>query len=299
MSDLVIVYHSGPSPIGYTSNSKTDWKMVWHTTETNGMPGYNGGAYTPQLTGQLREYGSKTKVKRVLHQHYNFMTQAGKALVHTSGSGETNTDHAVQIELIATCDENNPNCLYVEDLTDDDFLWLSQVVDYVQSKVPVARRQLGTFKKFDASYGANNGVRFSVNYWDDSSGHCGHQNVPGNVHGDPGLLDLQRILDGSADMPMTPADAELFWNRRFVFDDSLNPGADGTPTHRDAQMDTYLTQTFAKATRAQQNTERILQICEQLLANSGGSNGSTDAQVEQAVRNVMGPLADLQKDLTP
>lgn len=55
---------------------------------------------------------------------------------------------------------------------------------------------------------------------------------------------------------LTPAEmstlVEMMWNRKGVFDDTVNLDADGNPTHREAQMETFVQQTFARAYKTQQ-----------------------------------------------
>jgi hypothetical protein len=105
---------------------------------------------------------------------------------------------------------------------------------------------------------------------------------------------------------LTPAEmdtlVEKFWNRVGVFDDAINPDASGAPTHREAQMETFVQQTFARAYRAQQVSEKIYSVVKDpspfaqavvaALPDNPGS-GVTQAEVEDAIRSVMGPLADL------
>ncbi|MGV9988595.1 hypothetical protein ACWDUY_32155, partial [Streptomyces olivaceus] len=53
------------------------------------------------------------------------------------------------------------------------------------------------FKPYPASYG-NSSVRMSNAKWSSFKGHCGHQHVAENAHGDPGLLPMAEILARAA-----------------------------------------------------------------------------------------------------
>ncbi len=52
-----------------------------------------------------------------------------------------------------------------------------------------------TWKAYPASYGSGNGVRMSFSQWNSFKGVCGHQHVSENLHGDPGALGFDRILE--------------------------------------------------------------------------------------------------------
>jgi len=51
------------------------------------------------------------------------------------------------------------------------------------------------------SYGTNNGVRLGWGAWAKYEGWLGHQHVPGNVHGDPGNIDISKLLAKAAPVP--------------------------------------------------------------------------------------------------
>jgi hypothetical protein len=51
-----------------------------------------------------------------------------------------------------------------------------------------------TFKAYPGSYGTSNGVRMTGSQWTNFTGHCGHQHVPENLHGDPGAFPIAAIL---------------------------------------------------------------------------------------------------------
>ena len=63
------------------------------------------------------------------------------------------------------------------------------------------------FLPYPASYGASP-ARFTPEEWNHFVGICGHQHVPENVHGDPGNIDIQRVLR-AADRILNPPTMRL------------------------------------------------------------------------------------------
>ncbi|MBQ1164036.1 hypothetical protein KBZ21_39205, partial [Streptomyces sp. A73] len=53
-----------------------------------------------------------------------------------------------------------------------------------------------TFKAYPSSYGATT-VRMSYSKWNNYRGHCGHQHLPENAHGDPGAFPMAAILNAA------------------------------------------------------------------------------------------------------
>src|SRR5690606_38294676 len=81
----------------YGSYTGGPFKRVVHTTETEGLPGYNGGSIAPHIT-----YNPKT---RVFYQHAGFNGSVG-ALRDMSGGVRTNRDGALQLEIICYSAKN-------------------------------------------------------------------------------------------------------------------------------------------------------------------------------------------------
>ena len=121
---------------------------------------------------------------------------ASRALRNASGGVQTNRDSAIQIEIVGTCDPRND----WGDQNVERFPWgyldgLAKLMRWIEANTGVKRQWIGPgIKSYPASYGANNGVRLSQSDWDNGSGWCGHQNVPENLHGDPGLIDIKYLL---------------------------------------------------------------------------------------------------------
>jgi hypothetical protein len=203
---------------GFAWQANCPTKIVWHTTEGFGLPSYPS-QYEPHFT-VVPAAGKGVAV----YQHIA-LTKAAYALKHT-GSAPTNGAHAIQIELAGTCDPHGPKGAYYWPEADDTVLralWLQVGKPLADAfHVPLAAP---TFRPYPASAGAN-GVRFTDSQWLAWSGHCGHQHIPGNDHGDPGAFPWDRLVqiaNGDDDMPLTDDDAAKV--AKAVF--NLNVGADG------------------------------------------------------------------------
>ena len=171
--------------------------IVWHSTETTSLPGYQGGAVAPNFTAVPDFHRQRI----VWHQHFDFDTSS-RALLNPPGGVQTNRRNATQIEIVGTCDPKMHQRLLKADRA---HLFTPELPDWVirdfgafsrwahdNHRVPL-RSDL-VWKPFDASFGGHNGVRMSGPTWNAFSGHCGHQHVPENDHGDPGAMPIAKIL---------------------------------------------------------------------------------------------------------
>ncbi|MFF9624294.1 hypothetical protein [Streptomyces griseosporeus] len=170
--------------------------IVWHTTEGTSLPDYGGGASAPNFTAKP-DFVAK---RFVWYQHFDFDVSA-RALVNAAGGVETNTLNVVQVEIVGTCDPathkkwgSTPH-LYTPELPDWAIRDLAAFAKWAHDNHGVPLTSAVTFKAYPGSYGTDNGVRMSASKWNDFTGHCGHQHVPENLHGDPGLLPMAAILD--------------------------------------------------------------------------------------------------------
>jgi hypothetical protein len=176
-------------------------KVVWHTTEGNGWPGYDGGMKAPHYTVRP-DFGSRTMLWR---QHFPDSVNA-RAMRNEPGGVQTNLDGALQVEIVGTCDETRSwpaDMLRSWDLDDwmVEGLAMFAAWAYRAHGVPLAApglwlaygndpRVLG---RVPASYG-DSPARMTGRTWDRFRGHCGHQHAPENVHGDPGRLPMQQMF---------------------------------------------------------------------------------------------------------
>ncbi|MEU5838766.1 LysM domain-containing protein [Streptomyces diacarni] len=176
---------------------------VLHTTEGWTVPSYGGGASAPNLTALPDIKGRWLR----WYQHFD-IDRSSRALVNRSGGVETNTLNALQVELVGTCDERHAKTwsgkragvdyLFWPDAPDWALAELGKFVRWCHDTHGIKMSSPLTWKPYNkgqrgGSYGAN-GVRLSGSQWLNFYGWCGHQHVPENVHGDPGDIDMARVL---------------------------------------------------------------------------------------------------------
>lgn len=175
---------NGQSGGSYTSGP---WKVVLHTTETSGLPGYENGAYAPHLT-----YSPLT---RAFYQHTSFLT-AARALKNEAGGVQTNRDSALQLEIICYSNKyiaDTYNRLWVGDLSDENLADIREFLEWAHEWFGVKLEWPG---KRALSYSEANapGFRMSGAEWDSFNGVCAHQHLPENVHWDTGALDWSKLI---------------------------------------------------------------------------------------------------------
>lgn len=176
-------------------------KLVLHTTECAGWPGYKGGAVAPNLTGW-----PNTSTRRIEWRQHFPMNMSSRALVHFQ-SQPTNGDHVVQVELIGTCVPSGPGIYWPKappwalQGVADFLVWLHN-----EWGVPIASSV--AWRDWDAP---GDHQRLSNAAYDDYRGVLGHQHVPQNDHRDPGSLDGSELIRlasaslGGKAMPTTAA----------------------------------------------------------------------------------------------
>lgn len=131
------------------------------------------------------------------------LDRSGYSLRNESGGVQTNTDGVLQVEIVMLAANARA-------LTHDELDWLGTDVvrplaDHAIS--PIDLTQTVPFIPYPASYGESD-VRMSQADWDAFNGVCGHMHVPENDHGDPGAIDIDRILTAARGDDLTMADIE-------------------------------------------------------------------------------------------
>lgn len=238
--------------------------VVWHTTEGTSLPGYSGGAEAPNFTAKP-DFAAK---RLVWYQHFDFDVSS-RALVNKSGGVETNTLNVCQVEIVGTCDPSThkkwgstPH-LYAPDLPDWAIRDLGAFAKWANANHGVPLTSGVTFKAYPSSYG-NSSVRMSTARWNSFTGHCGHQHVPENDHGDPGALPIAAILaaaKGGTTTPSTSGELDMdakavsaaVWDRDEI---PAPPSASTAKTNPTWKASSYLKETY----------ERQLDILKQLAA---------------------------------
>ncbi|MFD6416015.1 hypothetical protein [Streptomyces sp. NPDC060194] len=177
--------------------------VVWHSTEGRTVPTYGGGASAPTLTA-APDFAAK---RLVWYQHFDIDVSA-RALVNQPGGAETNTLNVIQVEVVGTCDPathkkwtSTPH-LYMPELPDWAIRDLAAFAKWANTQhgVPLTG---AAFRAYPASYGATS-VRMTAAKWAQFKGHCGHQHVPENDHGDPGAFPMPAILAAASAKPPAP-----------------------------------------------------------------------------------------------
>lgn len=171
-----------PATVGPLSWTGAQWKLVLHTTEGTSAEGAIG-AYRAALSWPHFTVDCQRRRKI---QHLELIS-AARSLLHPTGTVETNRANAVQIELVGFASDT-PNWAKV------DLQWFAtDVLAPIRAVCPfglVAAR----FVAYPASAGTGASQRFTDVDWINFSGICGHEHVPHNDHGDPGLIDTTTIL---------------------------------------------------------------------------------------------------------
>jgi hypothetical protein len=147
-------------------------KLLWHDTESSGLPSYSSGSF-PHFT--LDPESGK------VWQHIP-ANRAARALRNPDGGCQTNRWNVLQVELIG----------YVNRIPYHPAMGELAAWARAEHGVP-ATCGVGLLA-YDASYGATS-VRMSCAEWDSYAGHCYHMSAPENDHGDPGSpFPISQIL---------------------------------------------------------------------------------------------------------
>jgi hypothetical protein len=154
-------------------------RATLHTTETTGFPAYSNGQTAPHNTVGL--VGSRVEWRQ--HIPYN---RAGRALRNPAGGVETNRTGTVQVEIIWYAGR-------IRDLPAQLYDALAEWARWLEAEQGIPRECHVRFLPYPDSYGASPG-RLGPTAWNALVGYHGHSNVPENDHGDPGAIDIARIL---------------------------------------------------------------------------------------------------------
>ncbi len=164
-------------------SGRGEWKLVVHTTETRGMPGYTSGDFAPHLT--------YWPARNTWTQHYR--TNRPAESVRTFDN-----DQIYQIEIIAY--SNRPIAdryggLWIGDISDAHLARLAEFVEWLRRNgIPIQSVWPG---KRALSYSQANapGFRYTPGQFYDWPGVLGHQHTPApNTHWDPGAFPWERFI---------------------------------------------------------------------------------------------------------
>ncbi|MDX2697112.1 hypothetical protein [Streptomyces ipomoeae] len=216
--------------------------IVWHSTEGTSLPSYGGGGSAPNFTAKP-DFAAK---RLVWHQHFDFDVSS-RALRNLAGGVQTNTLNACQVEIVGTCDPATHKKwtaagvqhLYTPELPDWAVRDLAAFARWAHEQHGVPLSSGLTFAAYPGSYG-DSPVRMSGAQWSAFKGHCGHQHVPENDHGDPGSFPMAAILAAAKngttppkedDVALTAADVKTLAKTDNVFASPDGDNDSGGNTH--------------------------------------------------------------------
>lgn len=159
-------------------------KLLLHSTETSGWPGYDGGATAPTVT-----YHPWLPAGQRWRQHC-YLDRSARALRDPSGTAvRENQDGVVQVEIIAYCDPDLAAEYghFIGDLPDSAYEDLGEFLAYLHIHCAVPLIRAGEWDTFPPS----DSIRMSGPEYDKFRGLLGHQHASGNTHGDPGMTNAQ------------------------------------------------------------------------------------------------------------
>jgi len=110
---------------------------------------------------------------------------------------------AIQIEIIGSCDRSSNVNPKVQLFNDADLAYLAGFLRMVCREAGIPLITTVRWAPYPASSG-NTPIRLSNAGWTAYKGWLGHQHVPGNTHGDPGLLDVPKLLKIAIGGPTPP-----------------------------------------------------------------------------------------------
>jgi len=173
--------------------------LVWHTTETLGMPSYGGGQ-VPRPVAPHWTYHPRLG-DRVWIQDADVHRRVGTIRGEASTGIKAN-EKAIQVEIIAYTDKEKRDDYYPE-----HGLWVGEFNDAIYAELARFTRMLIDAGIIDRTYyGPTKGQstwykdpgptfpRMSTAAWYDLNGTGTHGIVPGQTHGDTGILDIGRIV---------------------------------------------------------------------------------------------------------
>ena len=166
----------------------------WHSTETAGWPSYP--TFAPQLTADPH--------RRQVRQHMP-VNRSGSTLAN-AGTYRTNRANVLQVEVIGYCDPaRTASPYFVGKWGDEEYRFLAEVAAWAYREWDVPLASTVAWVSYPASYGRRARQRLTVAEFDAYRGHLGHQHAPGNDHGDPGSIDMARLLRFAREIVGDPA----------------------------------------------------------------------------------------------
>ena len=216
-------------------------RIVIHTTETAGLPGYREGSVAPHFTIGVGDPGSMPREQRGrvrIWQHIS-LDRTASALRHNPGTIETNHmgAHCVQIECITYIGDQDKAGIVGNKGKFPKALSkaLAGLIDEIVATLDDININLhpDTWSS-SGSYGVTAKQRLTEAEWERFNGICGHEHVPNNTHWDPGAFDIDaftKLLSGRSDSSRS---------QRTSADKPAPPPPPPRPLLRDGDKDKYV-----------------------------------------------------------
>lgn len=178
--------------------------MVWHTTETRGLPSYRDGAVAPTFSADPK--------RRILYQHAEIGAVVGTLKGWSASGGPTNHANVVaQCEIIGYSSKYWAGIVggyWVGDFTEEDLAWLAEMPRFLldegwlEGEAAWSPGWTGTGNINEMTFDEWLYGRASWNL----SGH--DQNPDASTHWDPGMLDRLAIVEYANGTPVVPGEEE-------------------------------------------------------------------------------------------
>lgn len=174
-----------PNRVGRgNSYAAAPFRFVAHTTEVipSTLDGARSMAEQHRAPPQLWAWPERRWLGQTVP-----LDRAAFALKHPKGTPETNRQGALQVEVIGFAKDTPhwPELWW-------DWLGSNVLAAVVAAGFPVNLDRVAPVAGVEG-YGPNGTVRMDWDEWAGFDGVCGHANVPGNEHWDPGVADLRRV----------------------------------------------------------------------------------------------------------
>jgi hypothetical protein len=270
--------------------------LCWHSTEGTSLPSYDGGSMAPNFTAKP-DFAAK---RLVWYQHFDFDVSS-RALRNLAGGVETNTLNTGQVEIVGTCDPGTHTKwvnagvqhLYMAELPDWAIRDLAAFARWANANHGVPLSSGLTFKAYPSSYGANS-VRMTGAQWNNFTGHCGHQHVPENDHGDPGAFPMAAILAAAKNGTSPEEDPMAGMTKQDIFDAVWKTDAIAGPADAaDAKTNpTWAAQSILKDIQARVRALTVSEASQSAAISKLAQLIGSDVDTEQVVAAVQKAIAD-------
>lgn len=211
------VYGNAAEIIAHTRGAGA--KIAMHTTETQGVPGYNSGRSSPTATYWV--------AKRRWIQHAPIGAKVG-TLRRPSQSFETNGLCIAQFEITCYSSKStangHPDRIWAGHLDDDHLADIAGFLKFVVDEWNVPLNYVAPPHNDSRCYGTGSPCRWLVDQWISFWGVVQHAQVPLNTHWDCDGLRLDRIIElasssgggGPVTAPLTKEQATRLANAGII-----------------------------------------------------------------------------------